>query len=546
MTWWNLMAGLLGGIGLFLLGIRLMTDGLRHAAGPAMSTILDRYTRTRLRALISGLLVTSVVQSSSAVVVAAIGFVNAGILTLTQALWVLFGANVGTTVTGWLVAVVGMQFKIEILTLPLIGIGMILRLTDEHGRRGSIGVALAGLGALFVGIGVLRDSFSTLATSVTLPQGDSLFTIGAQVAIGVVMTVLMQSSNAAMVITLTAAQGGLISLLGAAAVVIGAHIGTSAKAILVGIGATPNAKRAAAGHVLFNLATGAIGIMLLPWLVPTISATWESLGLGASPAPQVALFHTLLSVVGVIIMWPLSRRLIRFLQKRFRSKGEDAAEPRYLDATVLAVPALALDALHQEVRRSGTRTIKLFERMLQHSETPSFAALQSLEHLNNTIGDFVTHLHSSRMAPETASRLPDILRVVRYYDTVTDLMVDAAAAETEWQTATDLQDPAQAKYGDDLFRSAAMELLEFVIPDRVPLDDTAVSRALDNMANAYQTLKASHLAAGARGELQLVVMDARLRYFSALRRACEQAVKAEQLLRDTDTGMLPPPAKTEE
>lgn len=323
---------------------------------------------------------------------------------------------------------------------------------------------------------------------------------------------------------------------------IGANIGTSVKAILAGIGATPNAKRAAAGHVFFNLVTGSAALALLPWLVPAISAAWESLGLGTSPAPQLALFHTVFNVIGVLLMWPLAGRLTRLLQNRFRPKADDAAEPRYLDAKVLAVPALAMDALHQEVRRSGTRTINLFERMLRYGETPAPVSLQSLEHLNSAIGDFVTHLHSSSMAPETASRLPEILRVVRYYDTVTDLMADAAIAETEGRAVAGSHAAAELRHDDNLFRAAAAELLELVVPDRVPLDDDAVSRALDDMTTAYQTLKASHLEAGARGEIELAVMDARLRYFSALRRACEQAVKAERLLRDTDTGTSQPPA----
>jgi phosphate:Na+ symporter len=126
-----LIGGLAGGIGLFLLGMSLMTDGLKLAAGPALERILASSTQTRIRGLASGMLVTALVQSSSAVTVAAIGFVNAGLLSLSQALWVLFGANVGTTMTGWLVALVSMKFQIEALALPLIGLGMILRLAGE-------------------------------------------------------------------------------------------------------------------------------------------------------------------------------------------------------------------------------------------------------------------------------------------------------------------------------------------------------------------------------------------------------------------------------
>jgi len=159
---WGVLAG---GIGLFLLGMWLMTDGLRMAAGSAMRGILARSTATRWRALASGFGLTALVQSSSAVTVAAVGFVNAGLLALGPALWVLFGSNVGTTMTGWLVALLGLQIKIDALALPMIAAGMLLRLTGPGTRREGWGLALAGFGVLFLGIAVLRDGFAELASA---------------------------------------------------------------------------------------------------------------------------------------------------------------------------------------------------------------------------------------------------------------------------------------------------------------------------------------------------------------------------------------------
>ncbi|MDP3613342.1 MAG: Na/Pi symporter, partial [Rubrivivax sp.] len=175
---------------------------------------------------------------------ATIGFVNAGLLALGPALWVLFGANVGTTMTGWIVALVGLKFKVELLAMPLAGLGALLRLTGEGRRSGAIGTALAGFGLLFMGIALLQQAFAGLAGQIRLPQGEGPWVLLAQLGIGTLMTVLMQSSSAAMAITLTAAQGGLIEAQGAAAVVIGANIGTTVTALLAAIGATPNARRA--------------------------------------------------------------------------------------------------------------------------------------------------------------------------------------------------------------------------------------------------------------------------------------------------------------
>ncbi|MCB2003143.1 MAG: Na/Pi cotransporter family protein, partial [Rhodoferax sp.] len=266
-----LIGPLVGGLGLFLLGMGMMTDGLKLAAGPALQSILAAATHTRWHALGSGILVTALVQASGAVTVATIGFINAGLLSLAPALWVLFGANVGSTMTGWLVAAVGLKFKIEALALPLVGLGAVLRLTGSGRRHGAIGTAVAGFGLLFMGIGLLQQNFAGLAGQLSLPEGGGAMVVLAQLLIGVLMTVLMQSSSASIAIALTAAQGGLIGAQGAAAVVIGANIGTTFTALVAAIGATPNARRAAAAHVIFNLITACVALALLPWLIAALT-----------------------------------------------------------------------------------------------------------------------------------------------------------------------------------------------------------------------------------------------------------------------------------
>ncbi len=163
-----LFGGALGGIGLFLLGMRLMTEGLKVTAGAMLREILARWTSTRFRGLCSGILITGIVQSSSAVTVAAIGFVNAGVLTLGQAMWVIFGSNVGTTMTGWIVAIVGFDIKIEAFAMPLLGIGMFLTLTGSSTRRCALGEAIAGFGVFFLGIATLKAAFSGLGQSIDL------------------------------------------------------------------------------------------------------------------------------------------------------------------------------------------------------------------------------------------------------------------------------------------------------------------------------------------------------------------------------------------
>jgi phosphate:Na+ symporter len=163
---WSLVGSGLGGLGLFLLGIHLMTAGLKVAAGDALRDVLRRWADSRVRGMMSGILITGLVQSSSAVTVAAIGFVNAGLLTLPQAMWVVFGSNVGTTLTGWLVVLIGINFKIEALALPLLGVGMILFLTGTSSRRGALGEALAGFGVFFLGIATLKVTFEGIGYAI--------------------------------------------------------------------------------------------------------------------------------------------------------------------------------------------------------------------------------------------------------------------------------------------------------------------------------------------------------------------------------------------
>lgn len=524
MSWLNILGELAGGIGLFLLGMGLMTDGLKLAAGSALERILAHSTRTPLRGLASGVLVTALVQSSSAVTVAAIGFVNAGLLTLGQSMWVLFGANVGTTMTGWLVALVGLKFKIEVLALPLIGVGMALNLSGKGSRRSALGKALAGFGVLFLGIDMLREAFSGLSGDFRLPEGEGIQDTLLQVLVGMVLTVLMQSSSASLTIALTAAQGGLLTPLGAAAVVIGANVGTTVTALIASIGATPNARRAAAAHILFNVLTGAVALALLPWLVPAIGAAGDALELGSAPAAKLALFHTVFNLLGVVLIWPIAGRLARFLEKRFRAAEEDEAKPRYLDTNVATVPALALGALEKEVRRMGGIALRMMREAAAGAAGHKLAQDQQIvASLNQAVADFISRINQAGMSQDSAQRLPHILRVARYYEAVAEMAMEAAAAARE----TPL--PALIESGGT-FLGQVTRLFSRVDPEGKHEYAGDVESSLQSLEGDYQILKAELLEEGVQGRLPVTDMDARLRAASAMHRAAQQAVKASRLL----------------
>ncbi len=524
---WQLVGSFAGGIGLFLLGMRLLTEGLKMAAGEALRHILSRWTSTPLRGLSTGVLITSMVQSSSAVTVATLGFVNAGLLTLLQTIYVIYGSNIGTTMTSWLVALIGFKVDIQGMALPLIGLGMALWLTGGRARRAALGEALAGFGLFFLGIAILKESFGSLGGSLPLHElaadGGNMLLF---VAIGFLLTFLMQSSSAAMAVTLTAAAGGLMPLEAAAATVIGANVGTTSTAALAVLGSTSNAQRAAAAHVIFNLLTAVVAVILLVPMLGLVSGWLQTDGI----ATVLALFHTLFNLLGVALMWWLTPALVRFLEGRFRTPEEDEGRPRYLDRNVQATPALALDALLMELERIGAMALGMGRAALSVEHYAGRRLEQehgALERLVQSVDEFCVEMQHGALPKPLGEGLPMALRVARYYQSV----AASALALVENQRARADVEVSDLAEGMARFRGAAVELLGRV--DRLD-EDYSLEEAeamLDTLEGEYQQLKAQLLQAGAAEQLKVREMVGQLDLYSILRRELEQAIKAARYLR---------------
>jgi len=524
-------ARLAGGIGLFLLGMGLMTEGLKVAAGQALRDILARSTATRLRGVASGFLVTSLVQSSSAVTVATIGFVNAGLLTLGQALAVTYGSNIGTTMTGWLVAVIGFHVNIRAFALPLIGVGMALRLLSAHGRLGPLGEAVAGFGVFFLGIEMLRAAFDGLSGQVELA---SLVGAGAPrvllfVAIGFALTVLMQSSSAAIAIILTAVGGGVLPLGSGAALVIGANVGTTSTAAIAVIGATPNAKRVAAGHIAFNGITGAVALALLPFLLAAIIWGRESLQLDAESAAVLAAFHTTFNLLGVALLWPLTDRLIHFLGERFRSAEEDDATPRFLDRNVLATPRLAFDALVLELTRVSQLSRRFATSALRDENlTPDeiSAGRRALGALVDAVGDYTQLLQRTRLPAQMDGLLPTALRVSRYYIEAAELaeLIVADRGSVAGAASAPVRQEIQSFVGQ------AAKLMERAGIEVAGYRSDQIAEEIGVLEQEYQRLKALLLGAGVKGTLSPHDLVAVLDWLSNIRRAANQIERGTRFL----------------
>lgn len=363
---------LLGGVGLFLLGMVLMTDGLKAFAGDALRGALVRFTGTPLKAFASGALATVMVQSSSATTVTVIGFVSAGLLTFPQAVGMVFGASLGTTGTGWIVSVLGLKISVGTYALPLVGVGAFFRLLGR-GRTKSLGLALAGFGLIFIGIETLQGAMQGLSSVFNLAALPSAGLLAHLLAllVGIVLTLVLQSSSAAVATTLTALHTGSVNFEQAASIVIGAAIGTTITGALAAIGGSVPAKRTAAAHILFNLATGLIALLLLPVFLRGLALAQTHFGLEPG-ATSLAAFHTAFIALGVVLFMPFVRPFSRFIERLLPDRGPTLT--RHLDDSLLHAPSVALEATRRALTETARAHIDGIARALDGTPPAADAA----------------------------------------------------------------------------------------------------------------------------------------------------------------------------
>ncbi len=525
-----------GGLGIFLLAMAMMTGGLKVFGGERLRRHLERWTSTPLRGVATGALVTALVQSSSAVTVATIGFVNAGVLSLRHALGVIFGANVGTTMTGWLVSLVGFGFKIEAIALPIIALGVALRVAVENKRLRGLGDALAGFGLFFLGLAILKDTFGevsqTFGTATLSQSGAGLSSVAIFALVGLVATVLTQSSSAAIALILTAASQSALGLGAAAAAIIGANVGTTSTAAFAVIGATPNAKRVAAGHILFNVLTGLVALAILPLLLWVTETLGQMIGFSDQPVIVLALFHTVFNAVGVVLLLPFVGRLSGFLQRHFVTAEEDIGRPRHLDRTVAATPAFAVPALAQELRRlqdlvcsTGLAAVAGQESRASVIERRAAAMVQ----LGQAIAAFAVEVRMEGMSREHAEALARLLRIARYLDEAAMLL---SAVHATNRAGHGVQDEGTRGVVLDLMASAqaCLNLCGQLAGDRERL--AGLEAALTAFEESYQQAKAAVLRAAAVHLLSIEQADSLLDAMSGTRRMMEQITKATSMLQN--------------
>ncbi|HBR01966.1 MAG TPA: sodium-dependent phosphate transporter [Ruminiclostridium sp.] len=341
---------LLGGLGMFLYGMSMMSEGLENVAGDRMRRILEVLTSNRFAAVGIGAAVTAVIQSSSATTVMVVGFVNAGLMNLLQATGVIMGANIGTTITGQLIA-----FKLSDIAPFILFIGMLMTIFSKKRKVSKIGEIVLGFGLLFVGITLMSQAMDPLKENEQFRSFLVNFknpVVG--ILVGTIFTAVIQSSSASVGILQTLAVLGLIGLDNAVYVILGQNIGTCITAILAAIGTSANSKRTAGIHLMFNILGTTIYMILLgifPGLVPII----ESLSPGDA-ARQIANFHTLFNLSVTIMLFPFASLMVKLITRIIPEKqSADAVERKllYLDERIAQTPAIALSQTLKEINRMG-------------------------------------------------------------------------------------------------------------------------------------------------------------------------------------------------
>ena len=434
-SWWTMAMQLFGGLAIFLLGMEQMAESLKAVAGDRMKDILGTLTKNRFMGLITGAFVTSVIQSSSVTTVMLVGFVTAGLMSLSQAIGVILGANVGTTITAQIIA-----FKVTEYALLLVAAGFLLVFTAKAEVAKQYGVLVMGLGMIFFGMGIMSDGMAPLRSYepfIALMQNVSNPIVGILVA--ALFTGLVQSSSATMGVVIALALQGLISLEAGIALSLGANIGTCVTAGLAAIRKPREAVRVAVAHVTFNVA----GVLLIVWFIPplaqlirSISPSYEELSgfarLAAETPRQIANAHTIFNVGVALVFLPLAALFARFCEWLVPDRPiEEPAEiqPRYLDEQLLSTVSLALDRARREIGRLGSLVEAMHSAALPAILSGHERQLRELADMDVDIdilhGHIIRYLgkiSGSKLSDAASAEVIGLLQVTNHLEQIGDII----------------------------------------------------------------------------------------------------------------------------
>ncbi|MEZ5106186.1 MAG: Na/Pi cotransporter family protein [Draconibacterium sp.] len=442
---------LIGALGLFLYGMKLMSEALQKVAGGKMRNFLAAMTSNKFKGVFTGFFITAVIQSSSATTVMIVSFVNAGLLTLTESVGVIMGANIGTTITAWIISIFGFKVKMSVLAFPIIGIGFPL-IFSKRTRNQSWGEVLVGFALLFIGLESLKTSVPNIGQNPEMLEFIKDFTgmgLGSNLiflVIGTLLTVVIQSSSATMALTLVMCNNGWISFDSAAAMVLGENIGTTITANIAAVVANSSAKRAARVHLIFNV-VGVIWVLsVFPLFLKgvdalTQSVTGNSAFSDASSIPiALSFFHSFFNIFNVFIQIWFVKYLVNLVQKLVREK-EDEQEFRlkYIKFGMLSTSELSLLQAKKEILVYAQQTKKMFSRLntmlnekndrkfLKQFEKVEVGETKSDE-MEVSIAKYLTKVAEGELSKQSSQNISSMLRIVDEIESVGDSCLNIARA----------------------------------------------------------------------------------------------------------------------
>ncbi|MEQ9266709.1 MAG: Na/Pi cotransporter family protein [Balneolaceae bacterium] len=439
------LLNLLGSLGFFIYGMKLMSESIQKVAGSKMRQILGAMTSNRFKAVFTGFVLTSLVQSSSATTVLVVSFVNAGLLSLIESIGVIMGANIGTTITAWLISIVGFKVKIANYALPIIAIGFPLLFVSRNKLK-SWGEVLIGFALLFIGLAYLKDSVPDLKSNPEVLEFISAYTdlgflsILLFVGIGTIVTLVVQSSSAAMALTLVAANNGWVPFELAAAMVLGENIGTTITANLAALVANVHAKRAAAAHFIFNM-FGVIWIILLMSFFLNGIDSYMQNNYGMSPFndPEaipigLSIFHTSFNIINTLVLIFFVSFIAKTVVRMLPSKGDDEEfSLEFIGTGMMGTGELSIEEATKEVAKFGEITSRMsgFFRELIVADKPKkqnklLAKIKKYEeitdHIESEVSTYLTKVSQEQLSNEATQKVARLLSISNDLERIGDII----------------------------------------------------------------------------------------------------------------------------
>ena len=435
----EIILGLMGGLGLFLYGMRLMSDSLEKAAGAKMRSILEFFTKTPLRGILVGTLFTAIIQSSSAATVMVVSFVNSGLMDLYQAAGVIMGANIGTTITSQLIA-----FNLSELAPVIIMAGIIMLMFCKKTKVQRTGEVLLGFGILFMGLNAMSTSMAVLKESPKVVEiMGSLDSHFLALLVGMVVTAVLQSSSATVGIILLLANQGLLDMRICFFIILGCNIGACVSALLAGLGGKRDAKRVALIHLLFNVIGTIIMYVVISVGLEPITGFIENIS-GHNPGREVANTHTLIKIVEVLMLAPFNRQLVKltgFFVKREEKKETDGYGLLYIGEKSVYSPTTAVFDAIREMERMGQMAITNLERAmnalitLEESDIKEvYEVEKQIDYLNREITSYLVKINETTLPADDAKSIGGLFHIVNDIERIGDHaenIADAAKTRLE-------------------------------------------------------------------------------------------------------------------